>query len=112
MKREFRFEFEDESKDHALTYEAAADDTDRLTTTVENGVPMLSANPSGLLVLARILIQMALGDYENGFHIHLQQGYDPDKPDCLTIVLDRTEAARQEDNRPESQGTAGTDAAP
>jgi hypothetical protein len=109
MKREFHFEFDDESRNQALTYEAAADGTDRLMTTVDNGVPTLLGNPSGFLVLARVLIQMALGDYKNGFHLHLQQGYDPEKPDCLTIMLDRTEPTGQQSSRPESRGIAGAD---
>ncbi|MGA3242116.1 MAG: hypothetical protein ABSG03_38170 [Bryobacteraceae bacterium] len=91
MKREFHFEFEDESSDRALTYEAAADGSDRLTMAISNGVPTLCGNPSGMLVLARILVQMAQGDYANGFHVHLHDNYDPDKPDCLTVILDRTD---------------------
>jgi hypothetical protein len=73
MNREFHLEFDDESSDRDLTYEAAADGSDRLTMTVSNGVPTLWANPSGMLVLARILIQMALGDYTNGFHRSLDE---------------------------------------
>ena len=90
MKHQFHFEFEDESNERVLTYEACAGGADRLVTTIDKGIPTLCGNPSGFLVLARILIQLAVGDYPNGYHIHLQQEYDPDKPDCLTIMLDRS----------------------
>jgi hypothetical protein len=89
MKREFHFEFDDESSNRSLTYEAGVDE--RLAMTAPKGVATLCGSPGGFLVLARILIQMALSDYSNGFHVHLQQDYDPDKHDCLTIMLDRSE---------------------
>jgi hypothetical protein len=91
MKCEFRFEFEDESnsRNQALTYEVA-DPLSRLTTATDNGAFVLTGNQAGFLVLSRILAQIGSCDYRNGFHIHIQQDFDPDKPDRLTVVLDRS----------------------
>jgi hypothetical protein len=83
MKREFHFEFEDESnnRNQGLAYEVA-DPLSRLTTATDNGV-LCSA-------VARILAQIASCDYRNGFRVHIQQNFDLDKPDCLTVMLDRS----------------------
>jgi hypothetical protein len=91
MKREFHFEFEDESNDRnqGLTYEIP-DDLTRLTATTDDGTLVLTGNQAGFLVLARILAQMASCDYRNGFHVHIQEDFDVDKPDRLTVVLDRS----------------------
>ena len=91
--KQFVLEFdEQEAQRQCLTYESAIDD--RLQVWVEHGTPVISGNPGGLLVLAKILIQMALSpDYGNGFHVHLAENYDPDRADCLTVMLDKAPEA-------------------
>jgi hypothetical protein len=47
------------------------------------------ANRAGMLTLAKLLIQLSLGEYKNGFHIHLRADFSDDaaRPDLLTICL-------------------------
>jgi len=51
------------------------------------------ANRAGMLTLAKLLIQLSLGEYKNGFHIHLRADFTDDaaKPDVLTILLNESE---------------------
>jgi len=46
-----------------------------------------------MLTLAKLLIQLSLGEYKNGFHIHLRDNFSDDaaKPDVLTILLNESE---------------------
>lgn len=102
MKREFYFEFKDESSESILEYESGL--SDRVTTVIERGVPILSANREGLLSLARILIQMAMGSYRNGYHVHVPENFDPDRPECVQVMLDLStdsvlSTAQQPDSR-------------
>jgi hypothetical protein len=90
MKKTFKLEFDEEGA-NTLTYECLAED-ERLSTTIENGVPTIYANRSGLITIAKILIKVALGSYANGFHLHIQQNFNEDLPDCLTIMLDSSES--------------------
>jgi hypothetical protein len=80
MRREFHFEFEDESinRNEGLTYEIPHE-LSRLTATTDNGALVLTGNQAGFLVLARILAQMASCDYKNGFHFHIREDFDIDK---------------------------------
>lgn len=87
MTLKFEFEFEDESNNDVLTYEAAADGSNSVLSSVENGIPIIYASQAGMLVLARILAQLSLSKYKPGFHVHIQENFDPDKNDCITLVL-------------------------
>jgi hypothetical protein len=86
----FTYQFPDGSP-RSVNYECG--NADRLATTVEDGVPFVYANRAGMLTLAKLLIQLSLGEYKNGFHIHLRAdfGDDASKPDVLTILLNETE---------------------
>jgi len=86
----FTYQFRDDSPS-SITYECS--DTERLTTSVEDGVPFVYANRAGMLTLAKMLIQLSLGEYKDGFHIHLRAdfGDDAGKPDVLTILLNESE---------------------
>lgn len=86
----FTYQFRDGSP-RSVTYECG--DTERLTTSVQDGVPFVYANRAGMLTLAKMLIQLGLGEYESGFHAHLRTDFSDDaaKPDVLTILLDENE---------------------
>ena len=86
----FTYEFQDNSP-RSVAYECG--DGVRLTTSVEDGIPFVCANRAGMLTLAKLLIQLSLGEYKNGFHIHLRAGFSDDasKPDVLTILLNERE---------------------
>lgn len=84
----FSYQFEDHSP-RSIKYEVC--ETERLSTSVEGGVPFLYANREGMLTLARLLVQMSLGEYADGFHLHLRPDFSDDagKHDVLTIVLNK-----------------------
>ena len=82
----FTFDFEDNSP-KSITYEL--DDTERLHTSVEGGVPVVFANRAGMLAMAKLLVRLSMGEYDDGFHIHLRSDFSDDagQPDVLTLVL-------------------------
>jgi hypothetical protein len=84
MNKTFKFEFPEEDA-KSLTYEC--DETERLVSKVEEGVPVVYLNRPAMITLAKILIQMALGKYQEGFHLHLHEDFNSDARDQLTIVL-------------------------
>ena len=85
-KTTFSFEFEDHSP-RSITYEV--EQGGRLSASVEDGVPFIYANREGMLTLAKLLLQLSLGKYKNGFHIHLRSDFSDDagKRDVLTLLL-------------------------
>jgi hypothetical protein len=93
MKKVFHFEFEDESaaesgsKHDGITYEYSVAENERLRIEMVNGVPFIFANGSGMLMLAKILVKIALGKYKNGFHVHLHQDFNADSPEVLGVGL-------------------------
>jgi hypothetical protein len=87
--KSFTFDFEDRSP-KSIAYECGG--TERLRTSVEAGGPFLFANRAGMLALAKLLVKLSMGDYEQGFHIHLRSDFSGDaaQPNGLTILLDET----------------------
>ena len=61
-------------------------------TSVEAGVPFVFANRAGILALARLLIKLSMGEYKQGFHIHLRSDFSEDAAhrDVLTILPDES----------------------
>jgi len=47
-----------------------------------------------MLALAKLLVKLSLGDYKDGFHVHLRAdfGGDAAEPDVLTLLLDESVA--------------------
>ena len=85
-KKTFSYEFEDHSP-RSIRYEVEQGGT--LSASVENGVPFIYANREGMLTLAKLLLQLSLGQYKNGFHIHLRSDFSDDagNQDVLTFLL-------------------------
>lgn len=85
--KSFAFDFEDKSP-KSIVYECEG--AERLRTSVEGGVPLIFANRAGMLVLAKLLVKLSMGEYRQGFHIHLRSDFGDDaaQPDALTILLD------------------------
>jgi hypothetical protein len=83
----FSYEFEDKGP-NSITYEIP--DSPRLYTSVHEGVPFVFANREGMLALAKILIQISLGEKGNTFHLHLRQDFSDEGADVLTVLLDET----------------------
>jgi hypothetical protein len=92
--KSFTFDFEDRSP-KSITYEC--DGTERLRTSVEAGVPFVFANRAGMLALAKLLVKLSMGEYKEGFHIHLRPDFSDDaaRPDVLTILLDESAEDRE-----------------
>lgn len=86
MKKQFQFEFEEE-RQNRITFEYSPDADEKLDTLIENGVPILYLNRPGMITLAKILIKMAMGPYNDGFHVHLNKDLNADLPNRLTVML-------------------------
>ena len=93
MKQRFAFEFEEEKKNR-ITFEYSAEADEKLDTLVENNVPILSLNRPAMITLAKTLIKMAMGPYDNGFHVHLRKDLNADLPDRLILMLYEGENAQ------------------
>ena len=91
MKRRFELEFDDESQTNTISFEHHELVNEKFTVRVEAGVSVLYANREALLVLGRTLIKMAICPYQDGFHVHLEQDFDGDKPEVLRVIIDDTE---------------------
>jgi hypothetical protein len=85
-KKSFSFEFDDEGP-RTLTFDYDGRYEQRLETSAEDGVVVLFLNRQACTVLAKMLAKIALGSYEPGFHVHLEQDLNADKPEALRVVL-------------------------
>jgi hypothetical protein len=87
MSKKFIFKYEDTSPRN-LTYEIGESARLRIVQLPEQG-PLISGNSEGLLALAKILVMMANGSYEDGFHLHFRQDFDTDadKPDIFAVAI-------------------------
>jgi hypothetical protein len=91
MKRRFDFEFDDQSQQGTISFDYDESVDERLTVVVENGVPVVYANRPALIFLAKTFLRMALSPYPDGFHVHLNQDLDPEKPEALRAILNETD---------------------
>ncbi|SPF37628.1 hypothetical protein SBA4_2030002 [Candidatus Sulfopaludibacter sp. SbA4] len=91
--KSFNFDFQEEPPNH-ITFEYSPEADEDLDTLVENGVPVLYANQTALLSLARLFIKMALGEYKDGFHVHLRKDLNADEPDRLIVMLHSSETGK------------------
>jgi hypothetical protein len=85
MKKTFTYEYE-EASPGSLSYEISLEENERLVTLVEDGKPILYMNRPAMLTLAKLLIKLAEGPYEEQFHLHLRRDFG-DGPDALTVML-------------------------
>ena len=85
--KNFTFDFDDKSP-KSIAYECEG--TERLRTSVEGSVPFVYANRAGMLALAKILVKIGMGEYRQGFHVHLRSDFSDDaaQTDALTILHD------------------------
>jgi hypothetical protein len=88
--KSFAFDFEDKSP-KSIVYECEG--AERLRTSVEAGAAFVFANRAGMLALAKILVKLGMGEYRQGFHVHLRSDFSDDaaQADALTILLDESE---------------------
>lgn len=82
MLKTYSFNFEDKSP-KSVAYECDADPV--LSVRMADGEVFLYGNPAGMRTLGRLLIQLAEGGYPEGFHLHLHQDFDTEKPEALCV---------------------------
>ena len=96
MKKQFTFEFEDGSAkstgqrwDGMTTAFYSGDEVLRLSDD-GNTPPFISGNSAGLVALGKFLIQMGMSDYRDGYHVHISEDFDADKPEIMAIGVNNT----------------------
>jgi hypothetical protein len=70
-----------------ITYRAIGSPDGKITTVVEDGMPVLYVNKGACKVLAEIFAKLALGSHSKGFHIHLHDNFDDKKKEILRIGI-------------------------
>ena len=91
MKKRFEFKFDDQSQQGTISFDYDEAVDERMSVLVENGIPVIYANRATLFFLAKTLIKMALCPYPDGFHVHLNEDLDAEKPEALRMILNETE---------------------
>lgn len=84
--KNFVFEFADEGP-RDLSYEVSTDGKEQLVLEVHGEKKMLFGNRDGLLALAKICIKLAEGNYPRGFHLHIDQNFDEQLEETMTVAL-------------------------
>lgn len=83
--KKFEYEFKDESpRGITFEYDESMGDESLEVIKTEDQVG-IHLNKAGCLVLAKALIKMAYCDYEEGFHFHLNEDFDGEKPQVLWV---------------------------
>ena len=91
MKKQLVFEFEDGSaKATGNRWDGMSTDYysgDEVLKIFDGGndIPFISGNSSGFVALGKFLIQMVMSEYRDGFHIHIYEDFNADKPEILII---------------------------
>ena len=85
--KKFEFEFEDLSSQNRMQFDYDEEVDEELKVVIENGMPVLYANKQGYIALAKTFVKMALGEYSDGFHIHLRQDFDGDEQEAMRCHL-------------------------
>jgi hypothetical protein len=53
-------------------------------------VPLISGNSAGLVALGKFLIQIGLSEYKNGYHVHIYEDFNADKPEIIVIGINNS----------------------
>lgn len=87
MKKKFEFKFEDYPHKNGISFDFSEEMDEAMAITVENDVPVLCANRTAYLLLAKAFIKIAMGEYDSGFRFHLNQDFDSDEPEAIRCHL-------------------------
>lgn len=85
-KNSFTYEYE-QDRHNSISYEYSSEEDEKMDMFMAEGTPFVHLNRSGMLMLARILIKMAQGDYDDSFHVHLRKDFNPDLPERLILGI-------------------------
>ena len=92
MKKEFKYNFEDESKKSVISFDYDEEIEEKLVIKIEEGIPVLYGNKQAFLLLSKTFSKLSLCDYEDGFHLHIDTDFNSDNTEALRIVLDNSES--------------------
>jgi len=90
MRRIFNYEFEDESEQSTISFEYDEEVEEKLAVKIEGGIPVLYGNKQAFLLLAKTFSKLLLGDYKDGFHLHINTDFDANEAEAIRIVLDNS----------------------
>jgi len=72
---------------NTLSYEV--DESATLSVEIDDGSAVLVVNKPAAECLASIFARLATGSYENGFHLHVEENFDPDSGEALRVLFSR-----------------------
>jgi hypothetical protein len=53
-------------------------------------VPFISGNSPGLIALGKLLIQMSMSDYKDGYHDHIYEDFNAEKLEIMVIDVNNS----------------------
>lgn len=80
------YEFEDLGPDR-LAFTISEPPSEKMIATSENGTTALNVNKAAYGVMAESFASLAEGSHREGFHVHLHEDFDAERPEALRIVL-------------------------
>jgi hypothetical protein len=54
------------------------------------GLPYIYGNGAGLVWLGELLVRIGLGEYKDGFHLHIREDCDEDKNEIFIVGIDNS----------------------
>lgn len=87
MNKKFEFEFIDQSSENTISFEYDDDIEEEIDVQVYNERLFLYANRQAFFALAKAFIKMAMGNYKDGFHIHIRKNFEANQPEIICCVL-------------------------
>ena len=85
MKKVFSFEYETKGDPRSFSFQYSQNEDEVMSASIEGGVSSLYLNRSALLTLGKIMIQLAEGPYEAGYHLHFNQNFNADQKEQLVV---------------------------
>ncbi len=68
----------DESDNSTISFDYDENEEEVFSVNIENGIPVFFGNKSTFKLLAKTFAKLALSDYQDGFHIHINKDFDAD----------------------------------
>ncbi len=89
MEKHFEYNFNDQSDRNRISFDCSESQSEQLHAYVEGNEAVIVANCAGFMTLAKLCLQLALGSYKPGFHIHIREDFSGDaaQPDQLRLAI-------------------------
>ncbi len=52
--------------------------------------PFISGDSEGLVALGKFLIQIGMSEYRDGYHVHIHEDFNADKPEIMAIGVNNS----------------------